>query len=133
MNELLDKLLIKVLLSIFICLGIYLYKYAHLILFPGTRNQMFKKFHPVRNSSDTIFLFGRILGIGMIFSHFYFYMSDGVFLALFDFILTSTISLILYLGSLYIVDSIVLYSFEYHDEVIKEKTFLTLLSAFLMP
>ncbi|MFZ8933414.1 MAG: hypothetical protein ACO20H_09870 [Bacteriovoracaceae bacterium] len=121
MNELLDKLLIRVLLAFFICLGIYLYKYAHLILYPGTKNQMFKKFYPMKNSADTIFLFGRILGIGMIFSQFYFFMSDGVFLALFDFILASTISLILYLGSLYIVDSIVLYSFEYHDEVIKRE------------
>ena len=121
MNELLDKLLIRVLLTLFICLGIYLYKYAHLILYPSTRNQLFKKFYPMKNSADTLFLFGRILGIGMIYSEFYFYMSDGVFLALFDFMIASSISLILYLGSLYIVDSIVLYSFEYHDEIVKRE------------
>lgn len=121
MNELLDKLLIRILLTIFICLAIYLYKYAHLLLYPSARSQLFKKFYPMKNSADTIFLFGRILGIGLIFSEFYFFMSDGFFLALFDFSIMVSLSFILYLGSLYIIDSVVLYNFEYHDEVIKRK------------
>jgi uncharacterized membrane protein YjfL (UPF0719 family) len=82
---------------------------------------MFKRFFPSKNSSDTLHLFSRLIGIGIIFSEFYFNMSDGPVLALLDFFLQSIFACALYLGSIYIVESIVLYNFEYQDEIVKRK------------
>ncbi len=107
--------------TIFICGVIFLYKYTHLLLYPSSRSQIFKKFYPTKNSADTIHLFGRIIGIGIIFTQFTFQMSDGIFLALLDFFILSITTCILYLGSIYIMESIVLYNFEYVDEIHKKK------------
>jgi len=121
MNELFDKLIIRLVFTGFICLMLFLYKYAHSFLYPSSRHQMFKRFFPSKNSSDTLHLFSRLIGIGIIFSEFYFNMSDGPLLALLDFFLQSIFACALYLGSIYIIESIVLYNFEYQDEIIKRK------------
>lgn len=121
MNELMDKLIIRILLTIFICFTLFAYKYAHTLLYPSSRSQLLKRFFPTKNTADTIHLFGKIFGLGLIFSEFNFFMSDGVFLALFDFLIISFLAFTLYLLSVYIIESIVLYNFEYHDEIIKRK------------
>ena len=121
MNEIFDKLLLRIILTIFICLCILLYKYAHLLFYPSTRQQIIKSFYPTKNSADTIHLFSRIIGIGIIYSEFYFHLSQGLFVALLDFFLQSTITFTIYLSSLYILEQIVLFNFNYLDEVIKRK------------
>lgn len=123
MNELFDKLIIRMFFTIFICIMLILYKYAHSFLYPSTRSQLFKRFFPSKNSPDTLHLFARIIGIGIIFSEFYFNMSEGPLLALIDFCIQSVIVCGLYLASIYIVESIVLYNFEYQDEIVKRKNF----------
>jgi hypothetical protein len=123
MNELFDKFLIRIIFTIFLCLILYLYKYAHSFLYPQTKNQVFKRFYPSKNSADTIHLFARLIGIGLVFSEFYFFMGEGIIFALFDFLVASLLAFFLYLGSLYVVESIVLYNFEYEDEIIKRKNF----------
>jgi len=121
MNELFDKLLMRMALTVFMCLVIIIYKYAHVIFYPNARQQLFKSFYPSKNPADTIHLFSRIMGIGIIFSEFYFHVSDGFFYAIFDFFLKASVACTFYLISLFIIESIVLYNFEYNDEVIKKK------------
>lgn len=123
MNELFDKLILRFVFTLFLCGALYLYKYAHSFLYPTSRNQLFKRFFPSKNSCDTLHLFSRIIGIGIIYSEFYFNMSDGIYLALLDFFVDSLIVCTLYLGSIYIIESIVLYNFEYNDEIIKRKNY----------
>jgi len=121
MNEIIDKLIIRVLLLIFICVIIVLYKYSHFLLYPSSKGQFLKRFYPSKNPAETIHLFGRILGLGLLFSQFQIYLMDGFFYAFFDFFITAVITYSLYLVALYIMESIALYNFEYEDEILKKK------------
>ncbi|MDD0852667.1 hypothetical protein HBN50_06140 [Halobacteriovorax sp. GB3] len=123
MNELFDKLILRFVFTLFLCGALFLYKYAHSFLYPSSRNQLFKRFFPSKNSPDTLHLFARIVGIGIIFSEFTFNMSDGISMALIDFVIEAILISGFYLASIYIVESIVLYNFEYNDEIIKRKNF----------
>jgi uncharacterized membrane protein YjfL (UPF0719 family) len=50
-------------------------------------------------------------------------MSEGILPALFQLVMESGVVIILYLGSIYIIESIVLYNFEYSDEVLRRKNY----------
>lgn len=121
MNELFDKLILRVVFTIFMCLMLLVYKYAHAVFYPSARQQLFKRFYPSKNPADTVHLFARILGIGLIFSEFYFHLSDGFFFAMFDFFLKAILACVFYLLSIYIIEAIVLFDFEYNDEIVKKK------------
>jgi len=123
MNEIFDKLILRIVFTVFICLTIVLYKYAHKFLYPSSRKQLFKRFYPSKNSADTLHLFARLIGIGIVFSEFYFYISDGIVITSLYFVLKASMLIIIYLASMYIIDSIVLYNFEYADEILKKKNF----------
>jgi hypothetical protein len=117
MNDILDVFLIRFLFVLIICGLIVLYKYIHFILYPSSKNQLSQKFYPSRNPSETIMVFSRILGLGIIFSNFNIFLNQGFFYATFDFILSSTITFSLYLLSIYILESIALSEYEYIDEI----------------
>jgi len=121
MNELFDKLILRFIFTAYICLTLYLYKYVHRYLYPTVRGQLMKTFYPEKNTCDTLHFFSRLLGIGIIFGQFYFSLNDGILLALFDFLLRSTLAFVFYLTSLYVLESIVLGNFEYSTEVLKNK------------
>jgi len=121
MNEIIDTLIIRIFLLIFICVIILLYKYSHFLLYPSSKGQFLKRFYPSKNAAETVYLFGRILGLGLLFSQFQIYLTDGFFYAFFDFFITAVITFSLYLVALYIMESIALYNFEYADEISKKK------------
>lgn len=121
MNELFDKLILRFFLAFFVCLLLLVYKYAHGVLYPSSNQQLFKSFYPSKNNADTIHLFARILGVGILFSEFHFYLSEGLGNALFYFSLQAVLTFAFYLLSLNIIESIVLYNFEYSDEILKRK------------
>jgi len=123
MNEIFDKMILRIVFTIFICLTLVLYKFAHIFLYPSSKQQLLKKFYPSKNSPDTIHLFGRILGLGIVYSNFYFYLSNGIMLALTTFFIQATLIFLIYLLSIYIIESIVFYNFEYIDEIIKRKNY----------
>jgi hypothetical protein len=112
MAEIFDRLVIRLLLAAFVCLMIYLYRYAHVIFYPTVKRQVLKKINPAENPADTVHLFSRLIGIAIIFSSITFNEASGFFLSIFH---------ILYLLSLFIVESIVFYNFDYTDEVLKRK------------
>lgn len=130
MNELFDKLILRIVLTVFICLILLVYKYAHVVLYPSSRQQLFKRFYPSKNSPDTLHLFSRLLGIGILFTEFKFFMAEGFWFALIDFFIQAITACVLYLGSIYIQESIVLYNFEYQDEIPKRKNFAYALICF---
>lgn len=121
MNELFDKLILRFFLALFICLLLLLYRYAHRLLYPSTSQQLFRSFYPSKNTSDTIHLFSRIIGVGILFSEFHFYLSEGILHALFVFSGQALLIFSFYLLTLNIMESIILYNFEYADEIHKRK------------
>lgn len=121
MAEIFDRLVIRLLLAGFVCLMIYLYRYAHVIFYPTVKRQVLKKIHPAENAADSLHLFSRIVGIAIIFSSITFNETSGFFLSIFHFAVWGTIAIVLYLLSLYIVESVVFYNFDYTDEILKRK------------
>lgn len=121
MNEIFDKLLVRVLFSILIIISLLIYKYAHYIFYPRGRKQLFRKIYPSENPSDTLHLFSRIIGISIIFSSLEFNEFTAIGAGIFHFFVWSIFSLVLYLVSLYIMESIILYNFTYMDEILKKK------------
>jgi len=121
MNELFDKLILRVFLTFFICFLLWLYKYLHGVLYPIAKEQIKGTFYPLKNPADTIHLYSRLLGFGIVFSEFQFFLSDGVLFAILEFIAHSLSGYCLFLISIWIMDSISLYNFDYSDEVHKRR------------
>jgi uncharacterized membrane protein YjfL (UPF0719 family) len=123
MNEIFDKLLIRFLFTLFICIALIIYKYAHIIFYPRGKKQVLKKFNPLENPADTIHLFSRIIGISLIFSILEFNEYIGIVIGSFHFFIWGSISLAMYLISIYITESIMLSNFTYADEIHKKKNY----------
>lgn len=122
MNELFDKLILRVVFALFICLTLVIYRFAHNLLYPSNRGNLLQKFYPSKNSAESLHFFARLVGIGIVYSEFNFNLDQGFLYAVMDFFIRALAGFIVYLVSLYTVESIVLYNFDYHDEVIKRKS-----------
>ena len=121
MNEIFDKLLIRFLFTLFICIVLVLYKYAHTIFYPSARKQIFKTIYPSENPADTLHLFARIIGISLILATLDFNEYTGILVSSLHFFSWGIISFISYLTSLYITESIIFSNFHYSDEILKKQ------------
>ena len=121
MNEIFDKLLIRILFTLFICFALYVYKYAHTVFYPSKKKQILKKIYPSENYVDTLHIFSRLIGIALVFSTLEFNEYIGISISTFHFFIWSVIGIIFYLLSIYIMENIIFYNFEYKDEVLKKK------------
>lgn len=121
MAEIFDRLVIRLLLALFVCLMIFLYRYAHVVFYPTVKRQVLKRIQPAENPADALHLFSRLVGISLIFSSITFNETSGFFLSIFHFAVWGSIAIVLYLLSLYIMESIVFYNFDYTDEILKRK------------
>lgn len=121
MNEVFDKLVVRVAFAIIICLILLLYKYAHYVIYPAAKIQLKKRILPGQNPANTLHFFGRIIGIGILFSHLSVDLSLGPFYGILGLFLEAVLSFTLYLGAIYLMESITLYNFEYFDEIVKRK------------
>lgn len=123
MNELFDKLIVRIFFTLIICSLIYLYKLSHNVLYPSARKKLIKRIDPTKNPTETIHFFSRLIGLGLIFSEFHFFMSQGIIFAVMDFLIQALMIFVIYIASIFIMESIVLYNFEYSDEVTKRKSY----------
>ncbi|MBF0313813.1 MAG: hypothetical protein HQK50_03230 [Oligoflexia bacterium] len=121
MNESLDKLLLRIIMAFSLCMMILIYKYAHFLFHPGLRNKLLKKFYPSQNPSDTIHFFSRVIGIGIVLTAPFFDLEYGIVFAFTGYILQALIALGLYTLSIYIIEGMTLYNYEYNDEVLTRK------------
>lgn len=121
MAEIFDRLIIRILLAAFICLMIYLYRYLHVVFYPTVKRQVLKVNNPAENPADTMHLYSRLVGIGIIFSSITLNESSGFFLSIFHFSVWGILAIALYLLSLFIIESIVFHHFDYTDEILKRK------------
>lgn len=122
MNELFDKLILRIVFALFLCLTLVLYRFAHNLIYPSNKSQLLSKFYPSKNSPESLHFFSRLIGIGIVFSEFSFDLEQGLLNGVIFFLIRACAGFIVYLVSLYTVESIVLYNFDYHDEVIKRKS-----------
>ncbi|MCF8057654.1 MAG: hypothetical protein K9K67_00045 [Bacteriovoracaceae bacterium] len=122
MNELFDKLILRIVFAIFICLTLIVYRLAHNLIYPSNRGNLLQKFYPSKNGAESLHFFARLLGIGIVFSEFNFNLDQGFLYAVMDFFIRAFSGFIVYLVSLYTIESIVLYNFDYHDEIVKRKS-----------
>jgi len=120
MNDILDVFFIRIFFVILVCGLVVVYKYVHFLLYPSSRNQFLKKFYPSQNPAETIVLFSRIMGLGLIFSNFNIFLNQGFLFATFDFVISVSVTFSLYILSIYIIESIVLSNFEYVDEITRK-------------
>lgn len=130
MNELFDKLTIRILITLIMCALLYVYRYVHALTHPSLHKQLTNKFFPSRNTSDTIHFFARIIGIALIFSELNADLTNGIWIALLDIVILSFFAFILFVLSNYIGESITLYNFEYNDEIHKRKNIAYALTSF---
>ncbi|MFP5459185.1 MAG: hypothetical protein ACLGG7_10655 [Bacteriovoracia bacterium] len=121
MNEIFDRLLIRFILVGVVCGVLFIYKYAHALFYPTVKQQVTKRFYPAQNPADTLHLFARLIGFTVILSSLGFDESHGIFLSIFHFLVWGTLTCALYLISLFVIESIVLYNFEYKDEILKRQ------------
>jgi uncharacterized membrane protein YjfL (UPF0719 family) len=121
MAEIFDRLIIRILLVGVVCLMIFAYRYAHVIFYPSVKRQALKKFQTTENPADNLHFFSRLIGISLIFSSISFNEASGFFLSIFHFAVWGIIAIVLYLLSLWIIESVVFYNFDYTDEILKKK------------
>ena len=117
MNELLDKLILRIIFSLFIIVLLAAYRFIHTFFYPSTRGDVLKKFYPSQNTAYSLQFFSRIIGVGIIFSSLFFHLNDGLGFAMLGFAIQTILAFILYLLSIYILESITLYNFEFDDDV----------------
>ena len=121
MNEIFDKLIIKILITAFVLLIVFIYKYSQVAIMNKSKSFSLKSLFPQKNTSHAIHITSRVLGLAIILSDFSFFLSDGIMMALVDFFVYSLSLIILFGLSLYVFESIALYNFSFEDEIYKRK------------
>ena len=125
MNEIFDKLIIKILITSFLLLIIFSYRYSLKFFLNKSKSFSLKGVYPSKNPAHAFHISSRVLGLAIILSDFSFYLSDGLFMALFDFFIYSFALITLFSFSVYIFESIALYNFSFEDEIYKRKNIST--------
>jgi hypothetical protein len=121
MEEILDHLILRIIFVIFLLTLIFLYRYAHFIFYPIANKQINTTFNPLSSKTNTLHYFARILGISIVLTAVELSYFNNFFLGLTNFFVTGTCISILYLISIYLAESIVLYKFDYTDEILKKE------------
>lgn len=121
MSEIFDKLLIRFIFTMYICLSYYVFKYAHFIFYPTHRQQILKQMTPSANYLDTLTFFGRIIGVGIMYSSLEFNEYIGMTFSTIHFFIWSTIGIATYLLTLLVTDWVIFQKYKFTDEIQKKK------------
>ena len=121
MEEIFDHLLIRILFTALLIGILYGYRYAHLFLYPQGKKQVIALFNPLENTADTIHYMARIIGICIVFTSFEVHLFENILMSVLHFLFWTTVDIIFYLLSLYLMELIVLHSFQYQQEILKRK------------
>lgn len=120
MNEIYDKLILRIIFVLYLCLLILFYRYCYEFIYKirNSNKILLKHFGPEKKPAETIHLMSKILGIGILLSGLSLDLSLGLVSGIFLFTTLGLISFFSYIISIYIVESIILYNFEYKDEIL---------------
>lgn len=124
MEEIFDHLLIRIVFSLLLLGILYGYRYAHLILYPQGKKQTIKLYNPFENAADTIHYFARIVSIAIVFTSFEVHLFDRFAIGIFHFLFWTSIDIIVFLLSLYLMELIILHAFQYQQEILKKKNYV---------
>ncbi|MCB9092818.1 MAG: hypothetical protein H6621_04155 [Halobacteriovoraceae bacterium] len=123
MEEILDRFFLRILFAIFTFVLLFIYKYFHYFLYPNGKKQLKKIFNPIANPPDTLHFLSRLLGIAFIFSTLEFNFYYSLWVGIFHIFTMGIITICLYLISVYLAESIILYKFDYVDEILKRENY----------
>jgi hypothetical protein len=121
MNEIFDKLLIRIILCLLTFGILFSYRYLHFLLFKKIKKLTMRSIYPEKNLAHAIFIAARLIGFVIIINAQIIDLSNGLFFAISSLIINSVISILLFLASTYVFESIVLYNFTAEDEVIRRQ------------
>ena len=119
MNEIFDKLLIRVILCIIIFVALFSYRYLHFLFFKKIKGFSLRSIYPEKNLPHALYLGARMTGFIILVSGLGLDLSNGLLITITNLVYESTISILLYFTSIYVLESIVLYNFTVEDEVIR--------------
>ena len=120
MNQIFDKLFLRVLLSVVILLSLILYRYISHIIYFKDRKFSLNAIYPEKNLAHGIYFGSRLLGIVLVMSNFSFDLSHGAIISIIELLLDSLIITVFYFLAVYIFESIILFNFSLSDEVYKQ-------------
>lgn len=123
MKHILDTFLIKSVFLIIIICFLYVFRKLHILLAPKDVKNLHLKFYPIKNHVDSIHFFSRLLSIGIILSSLAINIHADFASNLLHFISWSTLSIITYFASIYILEGIILHPFEYLEEIHNKKNY----------
>ena len=119
MNEVLDKLFLRLITVILIGALLFLYRYAHALLYPHPTLHFSRRLVPTDNYVDSIHFFGRIIGIALALSAVVFNDQIGILENILKIGLWSVLIIFIYLLSVFLLESMVMFNFTYEDEITK--------------
>ncbi len=121
MEEVLDRFLIRIIFAIFVCLILFLYRYLHFVIYPKGVKQISTPFNLMSNLPNSLHYLSRILGMVILFSFVEFNRFFTLEMSLIHLFLLAIVLMISYLISIHLMEMIVLYKFNYKDEILKNQ------------
>lgn len=123
MRHILDSILIKFLFLMITIFFLYIFRKIHIFLAPKDVRNFHLKFYPVRNHTDSLHFFSRLLSIAIILSSLSIEVHPDLVSNLMHFISWSGISVATYFASIYILEGIILHPFDYFEEIHNKKNY----------
>lgn len=121
MTSILDEIIIRISFVILLVIALVIYKYAHYIFYPIASKQVKGIFFVRDNTAQSMHFFSRLVGISLLFSSLNFSHSRDLLISMLHFMLWGGVLSVTYLVTVYIVESIIFYNFDFHHEIIKKK------------
>lgn len=121
MSEIFDQLLIRIIFTLYLCLGFFLFKYSHFLISAFHRKKLSKKINPNLNTTYSLDIFSRIMGLAIVFSPLEFNEYIGMSYSTTHFFIWSSIGILSYLGSLMVTNFVIFQKYQFVEEVEKKK------------
>ncbi len=123
MEENLDNLSIKLLMSCLVIAMIFLYRIMHNFVYPTGKKNYIRIFTSQTNPADAIHFYARIIGSSILIFPLVISFHDD-FLSIGVHLLTwSIINFSLFLGSLYFLENSILNNFDFRNEILKKENY----------
>ncbi len=123
MNELIDKLAIQCLFLLIIFIIGFIFNYTYSFFYTEQRLLTLKNFYPSKNSPHSIHFFSRFFSLLFILGSININIGSSLLFSLLYFAFIAILLFGLFLASLYILDSITLYNFEFDVEILSKKNY----------
>lgn len=122
MTELLDKLVLRLIFAICVCLVLWIYKQTYLALPKFSKGPLsLSPTTPPRNSAELMHILSRVIGLTVVFSGLSLDFKYGIWYGLLELTLKTLIVSLIQFISLYLMESIALFNLDYQEEILRKK------------